>query len=172
MTWGLKANTKKADKIHEYYIKLEDILNETINEETNELRIQSNELRLQLESKDELLASTQFSLEYQKHQMAKILNKKYLGSLPTNTIYGYKNNVNEKNKIDENESQIINLGQTENISKREVGYNTHNATGQMFYAKTCYNKELTPKPELTFRVRFAHKKMNINIFIFIYDKKI
>jgi phage anti-repressor protein len=28
----LKSDTKKADEIHEYYIKLEDILNETINE--------------------------------------------------------------------------------------------------------------------------------------------
>jgi phage anti-repressor protein len=36
----LKANTKKSDEIHNYYIKLEKILNETINEQTDELRIQ------------------------------------------------------------------------------------------------------------------------------------
>ena len=36
----LKANTKKADEIHDYYIKLEELLQETINEETNELRLQ------------------------------------------------------------------------------------------------------------------------------------
>ena len=34
----LKAGTKKADEIHDYYIKLEELLHETINEESNELR--------------------------------------------------------------------------------------------------------------------------------------
>lgn len=36
----LKADTKKADEIHEYYIGLEELLHETINEETQELRDQ------------------------------------------------------------------------------------------------------------------------------------
>jgi len=36
----LKAGTKKADEIHDYYIKLEELLQETIDEETNELRNQ------------------------------------------------------------------------------------------------------------------------------------
>jgi hypothetical protein len=36
----LKAGTKKADEVHDYYIKLEELLQETINEETNELRLQ------------------------------------------------------------------------------------------------------------------------------------
>jgi hypothetical protein len=36
----LKAGTKKADDIHDYYIKLEELLQETVNEETDELRKQ------------------------------------------------------------------------------------------------------------------------------------
>jgi hypothetical protein len=36
----LKSDTKKADEIHDYYIKLEELLHETINEETEELRSQ------------------------------------------------------------------------------------------------------------------------------------
>ena len=36
----LKACTKKADQIHDYYIKLEELLQEILNEETNELRVQ------------------------------------------------------------------------------------------------------------------------------------
>ncbi len=31
---------KAADEVHDYYIKLEELLQETINEETNELRLQ------------------------------------------------------------------------------------------------------------------------------------
>jgi hypothetical protein len=48
----LKANTKKADEIHEYYIKLEELLHETLNEETEELRLQlenTNNEKLKLE---------------------------------------------------------------------------------------------------------------------------
>lgn len=36
----LKVGTKKADEIHDYYIKLEEILHEIINEETDKLRNQ------------------------------------------------------------------------------------------------------------------------------------
>ena len=36
----LKSGTKKADEVHDYYIKLEELLQETVNEETNELRKQ------------------------------------------------------------------------------------------------------------------------------------
>lgn len=41
----LKACTKKADQIHEYYIKLEETLHEVINEETNELKLQLEEVK-------------------------------------------------------------------------------------------------------------------------------
>ena len=36
----LKAGTKKADEVHDYYIKLEELLQETVNEENDELRLQ------------------------------------------------------------------------------------------------------------------------------------
>ena len=36
----LKAGTKKADEVHDYYIKLEELLQETVNDESNELRKQ------------------------------------------------------------------------------------------------------------------------------------
>jgi len=41
----LKAGTKKADQIHEYYIKLEETLHEVFNEESNELKTQLNQLK-------------------------------------------------------------------------------------------------------------------------------
>ena len=34
----LKANTSKANEIHEYFIKLEELLHEVLEEETNELK--------------------------------------------------------------------------------------------------------------------------------------
>jgi hypothetical protein len=41
----LKAGTKKADQIHEYYVKLEETLHEAINEESNELKTQLDQLK-------------------------------------------------------------------------------------------------------------------------------
>jgi phage anti-repressor protein len=57
----LKAGTKKADEIHDYYIKLVDLLHETIDEETSELREQ---LKLREQNIVELLDSV-------SHQMKK-----------------------------------------------------------------------------------------------------
>jgi hypothetical protein len=51
----LKAGTKKADEIHDYYIKLENVLQEILVEESNELKLQlenaKNEI-LQIEDKN------------------------------------------------------------------------------------------------------------------------
>ena len=49
----LKAGTKKADEIHDYYIKLEELLQETISEETNELRLQLTNKNEELVTKDQ-----------------------------------------------------------------------------------------------------------------------
>ena len=43
----LKAETKKADQIHDYYIKLEETLHEIVNEESNELKLQLEQIKTQ-----------------------------------------------------------------------------------------------------------------------------
>jgi len=44
----LKAGTKKADEIHEYYIKMEELLHETLQEESNELKLQLEKAKTEL----------------------------------------------------------------------------------------------------------------------------
>jgi hypothetical protein len=44
----LKAGTKKADEIHEYYIKMEELLHETLQEETNELKLQLEQAKIEI----------------------------------------------------------------------------------------------------------------------------
>jgi hypothetical protein len=44
----LKAGTKKADEIHEYYIKMEELLHETLQEESNELKIQLEQAKVEI----------------------------------------------------------------------------------------------------------------------------
>jgi hypothetical protein len=51
----LKADTKKADQIHEYYINLEEILQEVINEESNELKLQLENQTSKMQFEKELL---------------------------------------------------------------------------------------------------------------------
>lgn len=50
----LKAGTKKADQIHNYYIKLEEMLHELINEESNELRLQLEQIKTTTKKEKEL----------------------------------------------------------------------------------------------------------------------
>ena len=55
----IKAGTKKAEQIHEYFVKLEELLHEVIEEESNELKLQlekkNNEIiNIQIKSKEEL----------------------------------------------------------------------------------------------------------------------
>ena len=52
----MKANTKKADEVHDYYIKLEQVLNQTIDEENALLRNQiKNKTKALVETKEEYL---------------------------------------------------------------------------------------------------------------------
>jgi len=54
----LKASTKKADQIHDYYIKLEEMLQEILNEETNELRVQLHTHAITAQKEKETLRET------------------------------------------------------------------------------------------------------------------
>jgi hypothetical protein len=69
----LKAGTTKADKIHEYYIKLEETLHEAIEEESNELKTQVNQLKNTLTQSEEINKKTIEKLkkdkDLEKHNM-------------------------------------------------------------------------------------------------------
>jgi len=97
----LKAGTKKADEIHEYYIKLEETLQEVIQEE-------SNELKLQLEQKDQQLEDVIKNKE-------KIREKTILEQFPNNNqcvYYGIIDNLSDKNE------KLIKFGNSNNLKNR------------------------------------------------------
>ena len=66
----LKSNTKKADEIHDYYIKLEELLQETLNEQTEELRFQ-------LEEKEETIQNLNKKTESLSKHVVRRFNHKY-----------------------------------------------------------------------------------------------
>jgi hypothetical protein len=78
----IKADTKKSDEIHDYYIKLEEIMHITIDEQTTELQKQ-----LQTSNNDMLLKDTQHAkeLKIKKHDtLIQLLKSKrcvYIGEI-------------------------------------------------------------------------------------------
>jgi hypothetical protein len=55
----LKAGTKKADQIHEYYLKLEETLQEVIEDESNELKQQLESKDIQIKGQEEKLKNNE-----------------------------------------------------------------------------------------------------------------
>jgi len=75
----LKAGTKKADEIHDYYIKLETILQEVLIEESNELKMQIEQQKTEFQLlEDKNTQEYNVKLEKQKSlEREKILLKEY-----------------------------------------------------------------------------------------------
>ena len=108
-SYCLKAGTKKADEVHDYFMKLEEILHEVVQEENSELKKQLESQIIQLEThakdKDQLLEDTlisQFPLNTQCIYYGKIDNKT-LGKAPKlhneDLIkFGQSNNLAERIK--------------------------------------------------------------------------
>ena len=97
----LKAGTKKADDIHDYYIKLEETLHDVVQEE-------SAELKAQLEQKSILLEKTEKTAE-------KIREKTLLEQFGRNTqcvYYGSIDNVSDTNE------KLLKFGNSNNLAGR------------------------------------------------------
>ena len=108
----LKAFTQKADEIHEYFLKLEDIIHEVVNEESNELKKQLIEKDEILNEKDEIIKKEQIkSLEDKK----KIKEKTLLEQFPKNTqsiYYGIVDNKSTKGET------LIKFGHSNDLCSR------------------------------------------------------
>ena len=101
----LKAGTKKAEQIHEYYIKLEEILQEIVQEESNELKLQLEQKTNQLEN--QIILSEEENL--------KIREKTLLEQFPPNTqcfYYGFIDNLSDKNE------SLIKFGNSNSLKNR------------------------------------------------------
>jgi hypothetical protein len=104
----LKAGTKKADEIHDYFIKLEETLQEIINDE-------SNELRLQLEEKDTIITKKESEIDKIKYEKMKEIEAVIISNFPLNTECVYLGRID--NLSSKNES-LIKFGHTNNLGHR------------------------------------------------------
>lgn len=108
----LKAQTKKAAEIHEYYMKLEEVLHKVVEEETDELR-------LQLEQKENIIAEIKETTEKEKIKLQKenqrAIEQATIAQFPVNTeciYFGTIDNTNEANE------QLIKFGHTNDLATR------------------------------------------------------
>ena len=93
----LKSNTKKADEIHDYFIKLEETFQEIVNEE-------STELKQQLEKKNKIIENNQLFRE-----------KTILEQFPDNKQCVYYGIIDDKSNTGEN---LIKFGNSNKLNQR------------------------------------------------------
>jgi len=104
----LKAQTKKASEIHEYYMKLEETLHEIVEEETNELK-------LQLEQKDNIILEKEQEKIVLKKEKLRAVEQAIIIQFPVNTECIYFGTIDNANEAGE---KLIKFGHTNDLSTR------------------------------------------------------
>ena len=88
------------------------------------------------EAQNKVLKLTERTLELEKRKNMYLMKRKYYDAELGDTVYVYDDDVN-------NPKAYKKIGNTGNIRTRETEYNTCNQSGEIIYAKRCYNGELT-----------------------------
>ena len=108
----LKAETTKANEIHDYYMKLEEMIQETVNEE-------SIEIKLQLEQKDKIIENQVIQTEKEKE---KLKEDTLIEQFPLNTQCIYIGKIDNKTLGKPNSKMyhetVIKFGQSNNLAER------------------------------------------------------
>jgi len=108
----LKAGTKKADEIHEYFIKLEELLYEMVMEE-------SDELKVQLEQKNKIIEDKDISIIREKELL---VEKTLISQFPINTQCIYYGKIDNKSGGKPNSKlyheSLVKFGQSNNLGER------------------------------------------------------
>jgi hypothetical protein len=128
----LKADTKKADEIHEYYLKMEQMIQDVVNDETTEMKKQLTLKTEQIQVQSEQL---------QKVELEKALLKEatIIEQFPLNTQCIYIGTISNKtlgipgHKM--YQETVIKFGQSNNLAER---IKTHKKTYDNFILYAAY----------------------------------
>ena len=108
----LKAQTKKASEIHEYYMKMEEVLHQIVDEETDELKQQLEQKNAVIQEKESMIQST-------KKEKQRAVEHAIIGQFPLNTeciYFGTIDNTNAENE------KLIKFGHTNDLSTRLIDH--------------------------------------------------
>jgi MSV199 domain len=101
----LKAQTKKAGEIHEYYMKMEDSLHQILDSETSELRAQLEQTNVQLNQATITLTQ----------EKKRAIQQTLISQFPLNTECIYFGTIDNTNADNE---KLIKFGHTNNLANR------------------------------------------------------
>ena len=101
----LKAQTKKAGEIHEYYMKMEETLHQILDTETSELRAQLNQATITLNQATITLTQ----------EKKRAIEKTLISQFPVNTECIYFGTIDNTNADNE---KLIKFGHTNNLATR------------------------------------------------------
>jgi hypothetical protein len=104
----LKAQTKKAGEIHEYYMKMEEVLHQIVEEETDELK-------LQLEQKENIILEKNIALKNSKKEKQRAVEQAIIIHFPLNTECIYLGTIDNTNDANE---KLIKFGHTNDLGTR------------------------------------------------------
>jgi hypothetical protein len=125
----LKAGTKKADEIHDYYMKMEEMIQDVVTEECFELK-------LQLEQKDQQFQTLQMQTEIEKEELKE---RTIIEQFPVNTQCIYIGKIDNKISVKPNcktyGEMLIKFGQSNNLAER---VKTHKKTYENFRLYAAY----------------------------------
>jgi hypothetical protein len=111
----LKAQTKKASEIHEYYMKMEEVMHQIVEEETDELRLQIEQKDTIILEKENTILEKDNTISTNKKEKQRAVEQATIIQFPLNTeciYFGTIDNTNEQNE------KLIKFGHTNNLGLR------------------------------------------------------
>ena len=133
----LKAGTKKAEQIHEYYIKLEETLQEVVQEESDELKLQLENKDKELENKDKELENKDKELVKKDIEKNKIRERTLIENFPNNhqcVYYGLIDNLSLSNE------KLVKFGNSNNLKNRVYNHKDTYSNFRLINAFRVENK--------------------------------
>jgi hypothetical protein len=104
----MKAQTKKASEIHDFYMKMEETLYQILDTETSELRAQ-------LEQKNEVISTLNQATITLTEEKKRAIEKTLISQFPVNTQTIYFGTIDNTNADNE---KLIKFGQTNDLANR------------------------------------------------------
>ena len=126
----MKAATQRAEQIHEYYIKLEETLQDVCMEE-------SNELKQQLQCAEDKLQCAEDKLQCNETDKCKLREKTIVEQFPINTqcfYYGIIDNVTDKHE------KLVKFGISNNLKSRVLQHHKTYSNFRLVNAFRVQNK--------------------------------
>ena len=115
----LKAQTKKASEIHEYYMKMEEVLHQVVDEETDELKQQLEQKNAVIQEKESMIQEKDSVIQSTKKEKQRAVEQAIIGQFPLNTECIYFGTIDNTNADNE---KLIKFGHTNDLSTRVMDH--------------------------------------------------